>query len=68
MNRRLYTVKHCFNDGETVYLKNSIRKVGTSHYVKPSKNVSGEKQKTLLMMSSANLFILHDVDKHYMSG
>ena len=43
MNRRLYTAKHCFDDGETVYLKNSIRKVGTSHYVKPSENISGEK-------------------------
>ena len=42
INRRLYTAKHCFNDGETVYLKNGIRKVGTFHYVKPSETANGE--------------------------
>ncbi len=42
-NRRLFIAKHCFNDGDTVYLKNGIRKVGTFHYVKPSESASGEK-------------------------
>ena len=42
INRRLYTAKHCFGDGETVYLKNGVRKVGTFHYVKQSETSPGE--------------------------
>jgi len=43
INRRLYTAKHCFEDGDNVYLKNGLRKVGTAHHFSPKNYDDGEK-------------------------